>query len=1048
MRTSSSAALRGRPSFAVITIRVVTAALAGLLFYAPGNAQEASIDDGETIEEVLVLGTRRVIQNTIDIKRNSTQIVDGLSAADIGDLPALSIGEALETVTGVASHRENGGATEVSIRGLGPFLGHTTFNGRDVTNASGDRAVNFSQFPSELMSKLMIYKTQDASLVEGGVAGLIWLETLKPLDYNKQRIQVSLKGAFNPDQQNISDASESDIGYRGTLSYVDQFDLGGGGRIGISLGYQDFKSTAPESEIRSSSPSDTSRYACINEPNISWEGFYRNPTGDCEDQSADAPYDPNGDGNFQENDQGWQTGINPDTGLPYSDGMAWAFAPSSRGYRQNDTADARQAFFGAFQFQPNDSLDINLDVQVSERQRNEYRQDLNFANQKRATVGITGPSLVVSRTGAISNWLGETAIESNSTIWEQEEDYLGGGLEFVFDVSDRLTVSADASFSETTRYETEVTVRTQSDDQDIFNNDTPAEISNLGDGGYRPIVGWNLDTGIPQYTVFDFDVTDHNLFSDEYRVRIDTDVDRTNTISALRGDFELRDLGWESLSSIEGGFRVSELEYLDLGGNEGTFARYESPNLDDSSDAERAAILAINQACRHDKFPQSNFLGAVRNGSLVTVIDSATGMPTTGTGNGWATFDPVCMTNGILAYHGVDFAYPDTERENPSTVDVTETTLAAYLMANYEGSIGGKMVNGNFGLRVVNTEVESVSYRTEYEIVTDTSGFLSIQAVPGADLERVSVKDDYTELLPSFNMVMDLTDDVLLRGGIFRGLSRADPADLGYTRALVNNDEEDVTDVNDVVGNVDGAGNPRTRPLPSWNVDAAVEWYPNEDSILAAGVYYKRFTGGFEQTRTTETFVVDGQPVEGDFTASVTSKDESELFGFEFTGAYRFSNLPGAWSGLGTKVSYNYAHSDFQFEDSLYGRVVILDDDGNVFSETGRIVKPGNVPGFSEHVFSGQIYYDIGGFDLQLIYKYRSEYFQPYLSNGTRLRYIGDTGVWEARASYRLNDNVTFTLEGINLFDEPKEQYFFVRDDLGEVNSYGPRYFFGLRAKW
>ena len=1032
MRTSNTLPF-GKAS--VWTLVLGLFALSGSAF-----AQDDEIDEGE-IEEVLVIGTRQIIQSAIEIKRTETTIADGLSAADIGDLPALSIGEALETVTGIASHRENGGATEISIRGLGPFLSHTTFNGRDVTNGSGDRSVNFSQFPSELMNKLVVYKTQDASLVEGGVAGLISLETLKPLDYNKQRFQASIKGNFNPDQQDIANAREGDIGHRATLSYVDQFDLESGGRMGLSLGFQSSKISQPEAEVRSTSPSGSSRFACINEPNVLWEGFYSSSTDDCEDQVSDAPYDPNGNGDFQEDNQGYQTAINPATGRAYSDGLAWAFTGSQRGYRQNDTSDERLAFFGAFQFQPNDRVDINLDVQASERTRGEFRQDLIFANSKRATVGVTGPSLVVSPTGAISNWLGETALESTGTNWNQKEEYLGGGLSVSIDVNDRLTLSADASFSETERNENEITVRTQSDAQDIFNVNTP--------GGYRPLVGWNLDTGIPQYTITDFNVTDHTLFSDEYRVRIDTDVGRTNTVTAFRGDFELRDFAWESLTSIEGGFRISELEYLDLGGNAGSFARTTSPNLDDSSDVERAAIEAINTACRQTQFPESGFLSNVASGNLITVIDSATGQATDGTGSSWATFDPVCMTNEILAYHGLEFAYPDLERENANSTDVTETTLAGYVMANFETSLANRTVSGNFGVRVVNTEVESVGYRTEYEILTDSSGFLSIQAVPGADLQRVAVKDDYTEVLPSLNVVVDLNDEWLLRGGVFRGLSRADPSDLGYSRSFSSfSDESDITDVNDLITNVSGFGNPFTQPLPSWNYDLALEWYPNADTILAAGVYYKRFSAGFEQARTTENFLVDGQPVNADFTVTQVSGDKSELYGFEFTGAYRFSNLPGIWSGLGTKISYNYADSDFQFEDSLYGRVVILNDDGSVFSQTSRIVAPGNIPGFSEHVFSGQVYFEIGGFDLQLIHKYRSEYFQPYLSNGTRLRYIGDVGVWEARASYQLNKSVRFTLEGINLFDEEKRQYFFVRDDLGEVNSYGPRIFFGVRAKW
>jgi TonB-dependent receptor len=456
----------------------------------------------------------------------------------------------------------------------------------------------------------------------------------------------------------------------------------------------------------------------------------------------------------------------------------------------------------------------------------------------------------------------------------------------------------------------------------------------------------------------------------------------------------------------------------------------------------------MNEACRDSAFPQSNFLSNVASGDLVTVIDSSTGQPTTGTGNTWATFDPVCLTNEILAFEGESFAYPENPYEDPFTIDVTETTLAGYVKANYETEILGKPVYGNFGVRVVNTEIESIGFRTEYEILTDDLGFLSMQPVPGADLERVVAKDDYTEVLPSFSAVMEISDEVLLRAGVFRGLSRAEYKALGFRRTFSINNEDDITEVNDLISNVSGFGNPFTQPLPSWNYDLSLEWYPGPDTILAAGIYYKRFEAGFEQARSTETFIVDGQSVNADFTVTQNSGDKSEIYGFEFTGAYRFSNLPGIFSGLGTKISYNYADSDFQFEDSLYGRVVILDDNGDVFSRSSRIVPPGNVPEFSEHVFSGQAYWEIGDVDLQLIYKYRSEYFKPYLSNGTRLRFVGDVGVWEARASYQLNDNIRFTLEGINLFDEPKHQYFFVRDDLGEVNSYGPRIFFGVRARY
>ena len=101
--------------------------LALSLLAQPVMAQTAPAD------EIVVTGSRQVIQDSIALKRDNAQIVDGLSADEIGDIPALSIGEALENITGVASHRENGGATEVSIRGLGPFLSSTAVSYTHLT---------------------------------------------------------------------------------------------------------------------------------------------------------------------------------------------------------------------------------------------------------------------------------------------------------------------------------------------------------------------------------------------------------------------------------------------------------------------------------------------------------------------------------------------------------------------------------------------------------------------------------------------------------------------------------------------------------------------------------------------------------------------------------------------------------------------------------------------------------------------------------------------------------------------------------------------------
>jgi len=987
-------------------IRAAVVASLGILSTV-AFAQNDEVDESE-IEELVVTGSRATIQSTINIRRNSTTIVDGLSAADIGDLPALSIGEALESIVGVASHRENGGATEISIRGLGPYLSATTFNGRMATNGTGDRSVNFSQFPSELMNKLAIYKTQDASLVEGGVAGLIALETLKPLDYGNRRLQFDIKGNYNPDQQNISDTMAGDIGYRVTGSYVDQFDFDNGSELGVSFGLQRSDISQPEQEMRSSSPSGTSLFACLAD-NDPFQG-YSNITStddDCEDNPAGSG--TNG---------GFDTRIDPNTGVAADDDRPYAWGGSSRGFRQNDTQDTRDAVFGAIQWRPNDKFEINLDAQWSEREQAEDRYDLNFANMKRNTRGTTLDALEFQTNGVVTQWAGETDIDSNGELYSRVEEYAGWGLELGYLITDRLNFTVDVSSNTTTRVEQQATFRQQS----------PSRQDVTFSRNYEGFVTW---------TVENFDINDPTNFNDNLRVRIDTDADRENTINAGRVDFNY-DLDLGFIDSIDFGGRLSELTYYAARGGAAS----------DGNGARTTYTVGDNDpavmACAGE-FRESGFLSAAGAGALVTSVDPS-GL-VLGSYNDWAIFDNACRLNAILAGNDATLEFPMLDN-HPETVDVTEDVLAFYVKANYEADWGNFPVRGNFGIRYVDTDVTSVGYRSAFIIVTDPiTGALSLQTT--GELESIVAKHDYSEILPSVNFVMDLNDELVLRAGIFRGMSRADPGDMGFQRTFqVADEDEEPETIDELITGVTGSGNPYADPLMSWNYDLALEWYPDNDTILAATLYGKDFKGGFINTVVQEQYVVDGQTLTLPIVLQQTSNEKSKLTGIEIAASHRFSWLPGFLSGFGGKLSYNYADSDFVFHDSLYGDRGFIDESGNFVQTHIGIIPPGNVPAFSRETYSGQVYYQWGEFDASLIYKSRSKYFQPYTSNGTRLRYVGDVGVWEARASYYVTDNIRLSVEAINLFDEPKSQYFFVDDNLGETNYYGSRIFFGLRAKF
>lgn len=1068
------------------------------LAVAQDNEETTTTSEAEEtrqLDVVRVTGSRQVIQDAIGIKRENTQIVDGISAAEIGDLPALSIGEALESITGAASHRENGGATEVSIRGLGPYLSSTVVNGRAATNGSGDRSVNFSQFPSELVNKLAIFKTQDASQIEGGVAGQIQIETLKPLDFGERRINGEFKLNVNPDQLNQDDTEAGDFGYRGTLSYVDQFDLDELGDFGISVGFQRSDISQPEAESRSTGPTSNSRAACLITNGLAqytdqtnggtFTGFSNNPeTTDRGDDDCDDFNDRRNPANLAtrgSDTEGVDTSIDPATGLAIDAGVPFVFAPSQRHYRQNDTRDERDAFFGAFQWQPNDKLDINLDVQYSERIQSEQRNDLTFNGGRRndTSLNVLGETVTTLDTleytdqGAIVYQITDNTIEVQGGDYQRVEEYLGGGLNFSYDVSDRLNLSADFARSKTERTEQAKEFRIQSN--------------------ISPVIAFDRrSSDVPLYTLYDeeFDVTDHSNFVDRLRVRIDNDTLRENTIESARFDLDY-ELEHSFFTTFEAGVRLARQDYLELPGgsdsgdpfniNQGRFSFEIEDNTDlninnrqvvdgggdaltGDADLWVNIIASTNEACR-TQFPEDDFLGSVRDGNLVTnVADDGTILSTT---NSWATFDAACVAdtavsslNAILA--DIDLAIadrgdvddplgllssaiPSLVRESSRTIDVEETTTAFYAMTGYQTQFNNLPVSGNIGVRVVQTEVESTGYRPELT-VTNTDGVFTIAQ---GNLAPVTLSHDYTEVLPSANAIIELSDDKVLRFGVFKALSRPDPADMGYGRSInVIGEDEDATSADALITSITANGNPAFDPLTSWNYDAGFEWYPDDDSIFAVSLYYKKFQGGFDNVVSNETFNLNGADIVFPVSVQQVSEDESELYGFEFTGAHSFSYLPGYWSGLGAKVSYNYADSDFEFEDSRYGNISQTQLDGTVVQSNQGIIAPANLPGLSKHTLSTQVYYQIGDLDLQVNYKYRDSYFQPFVSDGTRLRYVGDVGVWEARASYELNDNFRLQVDAINLFSEPKEQFAYVEDDLYEVNDYGPRIFFGIRGRF
>ena len=119
------------------------------------HAQAAPAGEGE-LEEIVVTGIRAGIESAIAVKQEASSIVEAISAEDIGKLPDASIAESISRLPGLAAQRVGGRAQVISVRGLSPDFATTLLNGREQVSTGDNRSVEFDQYPSELISSVLV----------------------------------------------------------------------------------------------------------------------------------------------------------------------------------------------------------------------------------------------------------------------------------------------------------------------------------------------------------------------------------------------------------------------------------------------------------------------------------------------------------------------------------------------------------------------------------------------------------------------------------------------------------------------------------------------------------------------------------------------------------------------------------------------------------------------------------------------------------------------------------------------------------------------------
>jgi iron complex outermembrane recepter protein len=230
----------------------VALAVATLLSAVP----EAYAQTAGATQTITVTGIRRGIESAVSVKKNADSIVESISAEDIGKLPDSSIAESIARLPGLAAQRVNGRATEISIRGLSGDFANTLLNGREQVSTGNNRSVQYDQYPSELISRVDVYKTPTASLLGQGLSGTIDLATVRPLSFGQRTIAINVRG-----ERNGEGTPFKGDGARGSFTYIDQF---ADRTVGVALGIAQLKQKTTKSRSETYDVENTGNFAGVN----------------------------------------------------------------------------------------------------------------------------------------------------------------------------------------------------------------------------------------------------------------------------------------------------------------------------------------------------------------------------------------------------------------------------------------------------------------------------------------------------------------------------------------------------------------------------------------------------------------------------------------------------------------------------------------------------------------------------------------------------------------------------------------------------------------
>ncbi|MFG6429699.1 TonB-dependent receptor [Roseateles sp. LYH14W] len=1011
---------------------------------APGKAQ--------TLETVIVSGQRAALQSAQKLKQDSDEIVDSIVADDIGKLPDRSVSEVLQRIVGVSMDRvmARGDPMRFSVEGSGVIIRGLTYvssqlNGRESFSANGGRGLSFEDVPPELMAGVDVYKNPSAEQIEGAIGGLVNLRTALPFDYNgfKAGLGVSLTKNVLRDNQKPT--------VSGLLSNTWNTDIG---KIGLLIHAADSKSS-------------TRTDGMAVDPYFRRVDRWTNPA-----DSNNAYYRPTTENQWFPKAMGWQT-------LAYDRARRGTYVA---GQWKKDTLQAAMTYFRS-------KYDFYWDESSIASQADPYSSVVSDA-----TWGSNGALLKGTLTDPPK---GGIPFNANTRFSRSASDTKETTFNLVWTPTTQWRIANDFQFieSETNTIDSTVATGINMPKQTLdMTGDLPRLVLDAADQAYLADPSkyyWGftmerLSESKAKQKAWKGDVKyafDHPVLHDvRFGLRF-TDRDVVNKVPRWY-NWQAVSQTWQSAEFDQGAVGqswdwhpIKSLAYLNRFGGQTQV----KPFNNFMNGKNNVASLVLPTMAVAANYPSSY---SELHSYYTTLCEEYKAEKISKGGNPSNSCNPA-FTPPVP---GAVSARDNTQHE---------TTKTAYAQLRFGFDEWNVPVDGNVGLRVVNTKYDAAGYQSlNYQATDAVTGPLTGGPIPVFTGYRqpLETSNSYTDVLPSLNLRWKFNDKMQLRFAYAKAVARPDISALqpnlildagsATVRTIVDQAGDRQNYVDDLRNRGQALGNPMLKPVKSDQFDVSAEWYIDKASSVTMAAFNKRLKDVIvNQVGILTAPDNTGKVYEFAYSTQVNGA-KGWARGVEFAVQHFFTGLPGLLQGLGVQANMTYVDSKQKRYNAVGGNEWCSSAaDGRNLSlfvngcdTNGQAYGDHPLPNLSRKAFNLAVLYDHGPISARVAYSWRGKFHNgvafpdntgPNQTNGLNANpqspqygrnnmplglpiWTADFGQLDAGVQYKFNDKLTFSLEGQNLTDAVYKQL--MQQHIGFTGRTwfvsGPRYTVSARLNY